>query len=50
MNQKYASEAMEAIHEEAQALFAVGAIDKKRMEEYDQICLESKPDATTKTA
>jgi DNA-binding transcriptional regulator YiaG len=43
MKKKYQSEVMEAIHEEAQALFEAGAIDEKRMTEYDQACFLSKP-------
>jgi len=40
---------MEAIHEEAQALFEAGAIDENRMAEYDQACLLSKPDKKSAT-
>ena len=39
MKKKYQSNIMEAIHEEAVALFEAGAIDKKRMAEYDHACL-----------
>ena len=39
MKQKYQSIIMEAIHEEASALFEAGAIDKERMAEYDHACL-----------
>jgi len=39
MKEKYQSVIMEAIHEEAQALFDAGAIDEKRMSEYNQACL-----------
>jgi DNA-binding transcriptional regulator YiaG len=46
MKQKYQSKIMEAIHEEAQALFETGAIDEKRMAEYDHACLVSKPNKT----
>jgi len=38
---------MEAIHEEAQALFDAGAIDKERMAEYDNACLASKTKKTS---
>ena len=37
---------MEAIHEEAQALYEAGAIDQKRMEEYDRACCVSEPKQT----
>ena len=43
MKKKYQSKIMEAIHEEAQALFEAGAIDEQRMNEYDRACLVSKP-------
>jgi putative transcriptional regulator len=38
---KYKSEAMEAIHSSAQALFDVGAIDKKTMKHFDESCITS---------
>ena len=41
---------MEAIHEEAQALFEAGTIDEKRMAEYNQACLVSKTRKTSATA
>jgi DNA-binding transcriptional regulator YiaG len=47
MKRKYQSKIMEAIHEEAQALFEAGAIDEKRMAEYDQACLVSKKEKTS---
>jgi DNA-binding transcriptional regulator YiaG len=49
MKQEHKSKIMEAIHEEAQVLYEVGAIDKKRMMEYDNACLVLKPqNASTK--
>lgn len=30
---------MEAVHETARGMFAVGAIDKKTMREFDELCL-----------
>ena len=45
MKQKYQSKIMEAIHEEAQALFEAGAIDEKRMQEYDNACIIPKPNS-----
>lgn len=48
MEKKYQSDIMEAIHEEAQALFEAGAIDENRMSEYDQACLISKPNKSSK--
>ena len=48
MKKNYQSEIMEAIHEEAQALYDVGTIDKERMAEYDLACLDSKPGATVR--
>ena len=48
MKKKYASEIMEAIHEEAEALYEVGAIGKERMAEYDHTCLISQAPKTPK--
>lgn len=41
---KYKSEAMEAIHSSAQALFNVGAIDKTTMRCFDESCLMTVPE------
>ena len=38
---KYKSEAMQAIHSSAQALFDVGAIDKMTMRHFDESCIMS---------
>lgn len=35
----YKSEAFEAIHESATALYEIGAIDKQTMSEFDETCL-----------
>ena len=40
---KYKSDAYEAIHEDAMADFAIGAISKERMKEYDEMCLVQEP-------
>jgi len=40
---KYKSEASEAIHSSASALFQVGAIDKATMREFDESCLSIPP-------
>jgi putative transcriptional regulator len=40
LSRKYRSDAFEAIHESAQALYSVGAIDKVTMREFDETCLE----------
>ena len=39
MTKKYKSEAMAAIHETAEAMFDIGAIDKQTMREFDEACL-----------
>lgn len=39
MNKKYKSEAMAAIHETMEDLYAVGAIDKQTMRQFDDGCL-----------
>jgi putative transcriptional regulator len=38
-NRKYRSDAFAAIHETAEALHEVGAIDKQTMREFDETCL-----------
>jgi putative transcriptional regulator len=38
---KYKSDAFEAIHSSASAMFRVGAIDKATMREFDEACLAS---------
>jgi len=38
-SKKYCSEAFAAIHETAQGLYEVGAIDKQTMREFDESCL-----------
>jgi DNA-binding transcriptional regulator YiaG len=42
MKKKYQSKILEAIHEEAQALYKVGAINDKEMQEFDASCLVPK--------
>jgi len=49
MKKEYQSEIMEAIHEEAEALFEAGTIDEKRKAEYDKACLVSKQKLTVKS-
>lgn len=39
---KYKSEILETIHESAKDKFKIGAITKERMNEYDELCLETK--------
>ena len=39
MTKKYRSEAFAAIHETAEALHDIGAIDKRTMREFDEACL-----------
>lgn len=39
MTKEYKSEIAAAVHETAEGLYAVGAIDKKRMRDYDEWCL-----------
>jgi len=38
---KYKSEALEAIHEQAVAMFKVGGIAEARLREYDEMCLKN---------
>lgn len=45
MNKKFKSEALESVHESASALYAIGAISKATMREFDESCLATVPDA-----
>jgi len=38
---KYKSEACEALHENAIAMYKVGGITEERMREYDEMCLKN---------
>jgi putative transcriptional regulator len=39
MERKYKSDAFQAIHEDAEANFEIGAISEKEMKEFDKVCL-----------
>ena len=39
MSKKYQSDAVAAIHETMEALYSVGAIDKRTMRRFDKACL-----------
>ncbi|MDR1902123.1 MAG: hypothetical protein LBQ88_07590 [Treponema sp.] len=43
MKKKYASEILEVIHQDAQGLYDIGAIDAARMRGFDEMCLASAP-------
>jgi putative transcriptional regulator len=43
MTNKYVSEAMESIHHSALALYAIGAINKTKLREFDEACLTRGP-------
>ena len=45
MSKRYKSRTMEAVHETAQGLRSVDAIDDTRMRNYDDMCLEPEPNA-----
>jgi putative transcriptional regulator len=40
---KYKSEIYEVVHQDATAMFEIGAISEARMREYDKMCLVSVP-------
>jgi DNA-binding transcriptional regulator YiaG len=44
MKKKYQSEILMVCHQEAEALYEIGAIDAARMKEFDEMCLSSEPD------
>ena len=43
MSKKYESEALESTHQSAQALYAIGAISKTTLREFDEACLTMIP-------
>jgi len=43
MTQRFKSEAMEAVHQSAQALFRIGAIDKATLRDFDAAALPHRP-------
>jgi DNA-binding transcriptional regulator YiaG len=43
MKKKYQSEILGVIHQDAEAMYAVGAISEARMNEYDKDCLVPEP-------
>ncbi|MDY0835844.1 MULTISPECIES: helix-turn-helix domain-containing protein [unclassified Pseudomonas] len=43
MTKKYETEVLESIHQSAQALYAIGAISKTTLREFDEACLASVP-------
>lgn len=44
MTKKYKSEVFESIHHSAEALYAIGAITKTTLREYDEACLSAVPE------
>ena len=44
MERKYQSEILGVIHQDAEAMYAVGAISAERMQEYDEDCLVHEPE------
>ncbi|WLI10772.1 MULTISPECIES: DNA-binding transcriptional regulator [Pseudomonas] len=44
MAKKFKSEAFESIHSSANALLAIGAIDKATMREFDETCIAEVPE------
>ena len=43
---KYKSDAFEAIHEDAMALFEIGAISEAELREFDEECLVQEPEGS----
>jgi DNA-binding transcriptional regulator YiaG len=50
MEKKYKSEIMMVLHQAAEGLFQVGAIDEKEMRRYDRDCLVQEPQPKPKAA
>jgi putative transcriptional regulator len=45
-NSKYKSEIYEVIHQDATAMFEIGAISKAEMRKFDKMCLIQKPETS----
>ncbi|CRM29005.1 helix-turn-helix domain-containing protein [Pseudomonas marginalis] len=43
MTKKYESEILESVHQSAKALYAIGAINKTTLREFDEACLAKIP-------
>jgi DNA-binding transcriptional regulator YiaG len=41
---KYKGEVYEVVHQDAVAMYKVGAISEERMKEYDEMCLVKEPE------
>lgn len=51
MKKKYQSEILKVLHEDAQGLYKIGAIDEVKMREFDEACLvHDAPQSNTPTA
>ena len=51
MKKKYQSEILKVLHEDAQGLYKIGAIDEVKMREFDEACLvHGAPQSNTPTA
>jgi putative transcriptional regulator len=46
---KYKSEIYEVIHQDAVAMFEIGAISEAKMKEFDNMCLVQEPETAHKT-
>ncbi|VVN51349.1 hypothetical protein PS687_00561 [Pseudomonas fluorescens] len=44
MTKKYESEILESVHQSAKALYAIGAINKTTLREFDEACLATIPE------
>ena len=42
---RYKSEIYEVVHQDAMAMFEIGAISEERMREFDKMCLASETDS-----
>jgi putative transcriptional regulator len=45
-NSKYKSEIYEVVHQDATAMFEIGAISKAEMRKFDKMCLIQEPQAS----
>jgi DNA-binding transcriptional regulator YiaG len=50
MTKKYQSEQLMICHQDAEALYRIGAISEDEMREFDKECLVQEPEAAKETA
>ena len=49
MNKKYKSEALMVMHQDAKALYRIGAMSAERLQEFDEMCLVRESEIVSST-